>query len=122
METFWSYWRSQNQPKVTITSYDRFWLKITKDDVERSLNGKDALPIYITIMSKGNAYANIQTEQYPKGVIRDQIASSETGATSNETLTPNGNATNATTTTNPSGTTTSNATNATTTTNETTVP
>ena len=36
-------------------------------------------------MSKGNAYANIQTEKYPKGAKPAQIASSEVGAASNET-------------------------------------
>src|SRR4029078_4016330 len=73
--------------------------KITKDDLTGPLKGKE-LSDLISLMSKGNAYVNIQTEKYPKGAIRAQIASSETGATSNETLTLIGNATNATMTTN----------------------
>ena len=106
--------------------------KITKDDLTGPLKGKE-LSDLISLMSKGNAYANIQTEKYPKGAIRAQIASSETGATSNETLTPTGNATNATTTTNETTSAVTppptmeqppavdmSATNATTTTNETT--
>ena len=106
--------------------------KITKDDLTGPLKGKE-LSDLISLMSKGNAYANIQTEKYPKGAIRAQIASSEIGATSNETLTPTGNATNATTTTNETTSAVTppptmeqppavdmSATNATTTTNETT--
>ena len=106
--------------------------KITKDNLTGPLKGKE-LSDLISLMSKGNAYANIQTEKYPKGAIRAQIASSETGATSNETLTPTGNATNATTTTNETTSAVTppptmeqppavdmSATNATTTTNETT--
>ena len=105
--------------------------KITKDDLTGPLKGKE-LSDLISLMSKGNAYANIQTEKYPKGAIRAQIAS-EIGAISNETLTPTGNATNATTTTNETTSALTppptmeqppavdmNATNATTTTNETT--
>jgi hypothetical protein len=72
--------------------------KITKDDLTGPLKGKE-LSDLISLLSKGNAYVNIQTEKYPKGAIRAQIASSETGATSNETLTRIGNATNATMTT-----------------------
>ena len=107
--------------------------KITKDDLTGPLKGKE-LSDLISLMSKGNAYANIQTEKYPKGAIRAQIASSEAGATSNETLTPTSNATpNATTTTNETASAVTppptmeqppamnmSATNATTTTNETT--
>ena len=106
--------------------------KITKDDLTGPLKGKE-LSDLISLISKGNAYANIQTEKYPMGSIRAQIASSETGATSNETLTPTGNATNATTTTNETTSAVTppptmeqppavdmSATNATTTTNETT--
>ena len=91
--------------------------KITKDDLTGPLKGKE-LSDLISLMSKGNAYANIQTEKYPKGAIRAQIASSETGATSNETLTPTGNATNASTMEQPPAVDMS-ATNASTTTNET---
>src|SRR6476619_5195557 len=69
--------------------------KITKDDLTGPLKGKE-LSDLISLMIKGNAYVNIQTEKYPKGAIRTKIASSETGATSNETLiTPSDNATNA---------------------------
>ena len=41
--------------------------KITKDDLTGPLKGKE-LSDLISLMSKGNAYANIQTEKYPKGV------------------------------------------------------
>ena len=76
-------------PKIGISG------KITKDDLTGPLKGKE-LSDLISLMSKGNAYINIQTEKYPKGAIRDQIASSEAGATSNETpITPSDNATNA---------------------------
>ena len=67
--------------------------KITKDDLTGPLKGKE-LSDLISIMSKGNAYANIQTEKYPKGAIRAQIASFEIGATGNETFTPVGTPTN----------------------------
>ena len=40
--------------------------KITKDDLTGPLKGKE-LSDLISLMSKGNAYANIQTEKYPKG-------------------------------------------------------
>ena len=40
--------------------------KITKDDLTGPLKGK-GLSDLISLMSKGNAYANIQTEKYPKG-------------------------------------------------------
>ena len=106
--------------------------KITKDDLTGPLKGKE-LSDLISLMSKGNAYANIQTEKYPKGAIRAQIVSSESEAISNETLTPTGIATNATTTTNETTSAVTpaptmeqppavdmSATNATTTTNETT--
>ena len=61
--------------------------KITKDDLTGPLKGKE-LSDLISLMSKGNAYANIQTEKYPKGVRYDFRLLLLKGATSNETLTP----------------------------------
>ncbi|MGA8916992.1 MAG: CHRD domain-containing protein, partial [Nitrososphaeraceae archaeon] len=48
--------------------------KITKDDLQGPLKGKEISDL-VTLMSDGGAYANVHTDKYPKGAIRGQIAS-----------------------------------------------
>jgi hypothetical protein len=47
---------------------------ITKDDLQGPLKGKEISDL-ITLMSNGDAYANVHTDKYPKGAIRGQISS-----------------------------------------------
>ena len=47
--------------------------KITKDDLQGPLKGKEISEL-VTLMSDGGAYANVHTDKYPKGAIRGQIA------------------------------------------------
>src|SRR6478672_7216611 len=76
--------------------------KITKDDLQGPLKGKEISDL-VTLMSDGGAYANVHTDKYPKGAIRGQIASTsgstEAGASTNATTasTEAGASTNATT-------------------------
>ena len=76
--------------------------KITKDDLQGPLKGKEISDL-VTLMSDGGAYANVHTDKYPKGAIRGQIASTsgstDTGASTNATTasTDTGASTNATT-------------------------
>ena len=76
--------------------------KITKDDLQGPLKGKEISDL-VTLMSDGGAYANVHTDKYPKGAIRGQIASTsgstDTGAGPNATTasTDTGASTNATT-------------------------
>ena len=62
--------------------------KITKDDLQGPLKGKEISDL-VTLMSDGGAYANVHTDKYPKGAIRGQIASTsgsmEAGASTNAT-------------------------------------
>ena len=46
--------------------------KITKDDLQGPLKGKEISDL-VTLMSDGGAYANVHTDKYPKGAIRGQI-------------------------------------------------
>ena len=77
--------------------------KITKDDLQGPLKGKEISDL-VTLMSDGGAYANVHTDKYPKGAIRGQIASTsastDTGASTNATTasTDTGASTNATST------------------------
>ena len=77
--------------------------KITKDDLQGPLKGKEISDL-VTLMSDGGAYANVHTDKYPKGAIRGQIASTsgstETGAECTNATTAStdtGASTNATT-------------------------
>ncbi|MGB8165527.1 MAG: CHRD domain-containing protein [Nitrososphaeraceae archaeon] len=62
--------------------------KITKDDLQGPLKGKEISDL-VTLMSDGGAYANVHTDKYPKGAIRGQIASTsgtmEAGTSTNAT-------------------------------------
>jgi len=57
--------------------------KITKDDLQGPLKGKEISDL-VTLMSDGGAYANVHTDKYPKGAIRGQISSSS-GSTEADT-------------------------------------
>ncbi|MGA9942491.1 MAG: CHRD domain-containing protein [Nitrososphaeraceae archaeon] len=76
--------------------------KITKDDLQGPLKGKEISDL-VTLMSDGGAYANVHTDKYPKGAIRGQIASTsgstEAGTSTNATTasTDTGASANATT-------------------------
>ncbi|MGA9745010.1 MAG: CHRD domain-containing protein [Nitrososphaeraceae archaeon] len=77
--------------------------KITKDDLQGPLKGKEISDL-VTLMSDGGAYANVHTDKYPKGAIRGQIASTsgstEAGTSANATTasTDTGASTDATST------------------------
>jgi len=62
---------------------------ITKDNLEGPLKGKD-LSELVSLMSDGNVYVNVHTDQFQKGVIRGQIASglpqTESNMGSNNTM------------------------------------
>lgn len=49
---------------------------ITKADLQGPLKGKEIADL-VTLMIDGTAYANVQTDKYPDGAIRGQIASGE---------------------------------------------
>ena len=74
--------------------------KITKDDLQGPLKGKEISDL-VTLMSDGGAYANVHTDKYPKGAIRGQIASTsgstEAGTNATTASTDTGANTNATT-------------------------
>ena len=84
--------------------------KITKDDLQGPLKGKEISDL-VTLMTDGGAYANVHTDKYPKGAIRGQIASTsgstEAGASTNTN--ENATASTASTDTGTSANTTSTA-------------
>src|SRR6476660_3310090 len=80
--------------------------KITKDDLQGPLKGKEISDL-VTLMSDGGAYANVHTDKYPKGAIRGQISS--TSGSMDMGTSENANATSASTDTGTSANTTSTA-------------
>ncbi len=57
---------NDTSPEISFTG------NITKNDLHGSLSGKEISEL-VNLMSKGSAYVNVHTDEFPEGAIRGQI-------------------------------------------------